>query len=165
MVHGRLLDAATGEPLVGVEVGALHSAGQTEADVLQRKAWKAESDARERAYNQAHGIPTTGDEPGTRHPGFGSIYPSTTTDENGRFRLDLAVPCSGSTSVLGLVTYRSGDGPREGLEALRIEGPGMAPVRVPVPAGAWKRRQGAYDDEKPYAVWMLGDIRLDPGAR
>ena len=164
-MRGRLIDDATGRPLEGVVVGGLYSDRVTEEDVAAWQQQDAESLRLFREWNAENDPAVTEDDLGGYERAMMLSYPTVTTPVDGSFTLDLDVPCSSSRSAFGIQVSSSGDGPREGLAVLRLERPGHPPVRIRVPAGDWRRRQGTYDHGQPYAFWDLGDIRVPSGAR
>ncbi|MDF1700897.1 MAG: hypothetical protein P1V36_07035 [Planctomycetota bacterium] len=89
----------------------------------------------------------------------GSLCPSTTTDAAGVFQLVLDVPSSSSYTAFGRKLSASGNEPRDGIEALRIERPGHDPVLVMAPAGTWTRVPDSRGWEH-YADWDLGNVRV-----
>ena len=156
VVEGRLVDAETGEPIVGAEIGTLWSHKVTEDDVAEWRATDAKwREMFEDELDRAHDATA-------RLPPMGGMYHCAVTDADGRFRIDVSVPCSGTRSLAGITLSSSGDEPRDGVDVLRIERRDRPVTRIPVPDGTWTRRDGPYAFDKPYAVWDVGTVRLAP---
>jgi hypothetical protein len=148
-VQGRLVNAATGDPIPDAYVMSLADrAWAFDGETIQR--WRRPWNAQERRFEE--------DDFGESLREFGSLTPSAVSEPDGRFRLMLSVPCSSSRVLFGW--RHSGNEPREGAEILLVEVPGREGVLVDVPQGTWARLATYQGPTDVYAVWDWGDVRV-----
>jgi|GEM_PF-6359410 len=153
-VRGRLVDAATGEPIGDLGVLALLS----ERDATERKpldsfVWRTAATRAARS-----GGPPVDEE------SMESIYSDPEshmlTTEDGRFQVRIRVSyCDAYVDDEPLDPRPWPD--RDGLYGLLVERPGAAPwVLTPPPLGTWTEAGVNRSRHDPDCVWDLGDIRV-----